>query len=345
MHARDLMPKIGKEPLPSVLLFCPGTAPFNKEPWEPVLAERALEAITAHYVDPSVRDLAYTVYHADEVEPGQIVQEAETLPFLADRRVIVVRGAERFFALSSEKGSPLEPLLRYLAAPADTALLLLVASKVDKRVKFYNACKNAGEIVECPQLEDRELAAWIQVQAEAMGKQIGRDATMELIDRAGGRLSDVANALSIVSSFVGAARQIREEDVITACADVAEDTVWSLTDAIARSDMGEALKTLHHLFDLGKVPDEILGTINWLIENAYMAAPDTPYKVKSGYVEKKVMPLVEKWGTAKLRAALALGTDTHFMTRTTGADPKLLVELLVAKLAFPMPTKATRKRA
>ncbi|MBI3118198.1 MAG: hypothetical protein HYZ00_05915, partial [Candidatus Hydrogenedentes bacterium] len=47
MHIRELLPKIGREPLPPVLLFCPGTAPFGGEAFEPFLAERALERIVA----------------------------------------------------------------------------------------------------------------------------------------------------------------------------------------------------------------------------------------------------------------------------------------------------------
>lgn len=345
MLAQELMAKIGRDSLPYVLLFCPGNAPFGKDPWEPVLAERALDAITSHYVDPSMRDLAYSVFYADEAEPGQIVAEAKTLPFLAERRVIVVRNAERYLLMSGEKGSPLAVILDYLNDPADFTLLLFVSAKSDKRKKFYTACKAAGDVVECPQLDDRALGAWIREQTKSQGKEIGGEAVTELIERAGGRLSDVANSLNIVSSYVGTATTIRAQDVVAACADVAEDTVWMLTDAIAQSDMEKALRTLHQLFDMGKSPDEILGTINWLLENAYQAAPGTPYEVKSKFVERKVLPLAEKLGVAKLKDAFPLCTNTHFLTRTTGTDKELLVELLVAKLAAPRPKRPRRAAA
>lgn len=344
MLARELMAKIGREALPPVILFCPGTAPFNKEAWEPVLAERALDAITAHYVDPSLRDLAYSAFYADETPVGQIVAEAQTLPFLAERRVIVVRNADRYMAMSGDKGSPLELLIEYFKSPSDATLLLFVSNKADKRKKFYLACKSIGEVIECPQLEDRELAIWIRDEANKLGKRVHEDAVGELINRGGDRLSDISNALQVVSTFVGAEPMIRAEDVIAACSDVAEDTVWMLTDAIAASDSAKALKTLHQLFDMNRAPDEILGTINWLLENAYHASPDTPFQVKSKFVERKVAPLAAKWGLEKLKAALTLCTDTHFKTRTTGADRELLVELLVTKLAHPLPKKKAAAR-
>jgi len=345
MLARDVMAKVGKDALPSVLLFCPGTAPFNKEAWEPMLAERALDLIVNHYVDPSLRDLAYSAFYADETDPGYIVLEAQTLPFLAERRVIVVRNAERYLNMSGEKGSPLLPLIEYLKSPNESTLLLFVASKSDKRKKFYTACKAAGDVVECPQLEDHELGAWIRDEATRQGKRIEAAAMDELISRAGGRLGDVANALTLVGNFIGAANTtIRAEDVITACADVAEESIWNLTDAIANSDTSAALRTLHQLLDLGKSPDEIIGTINWLLENAYHAAPETPFEVKSKYVARKVAPLLKKLELPKLRAALALVTKTHFLTRTTGTDRELLLEVLVTKLAAPFPKRATARR-
>lgn len=344
MLAKELLAKVGKEPLPGVLLFCPGTAAFNKEPWEPVMAERCVDAIVSHYVDPSLRDLALTVFYADETAPGQIVLEAQTLPFLAERRVIVVRNAERYFTMSGEKTSPLFTLLEYLKSPSDFTLLLFVSSKADKRVKFYTGCKGAGDIVECPQLTDGELGAWVREEAQRMGKRVEAEAVDELIDRAGGRLSDVSNALTILSNYIGSADVVRVEDVRAACADVAEETVWMLTDAIAQSNSGLALHLLHQLFDLGKSPDEIIGTINWLLTNAYQAAPETPHKVKSSYVERKVAPLAAKWGVQKLITAMALCTETLFKTRETGADRELLVELLVSKLAYPLPKKRAAAR-
>ena len=335
MHVDELLDKIGKEPLPPVLLLGPGEAPFNREAWEPYRAEQAIEAIVAEYVDPGMHDMVYRVFHADETPPSQVAEEAKTLPFLADRRVVVVRNARRYFAMASDKRSPLAPLLEYLENPAETALLIFVTSDVDQRKRLFKDCKKLGGIVQCPQLDDKQLIPWIQRAVEARGKSIERAAVTELIDRAGARLSDVKNAIETVTGYIGEADAVTEEDVIAACADVAEETVWALTDAIAASKPDQALHSLHELIALGKYHDEIMGTINWLLESAYRAAPETALRLDSRFVTRKVTPLVDKLGVAKLRDALTLCTRTHFMMRSTGVDPKLALELLVIKLAAP----------
>ncbi len=333
MLIADLMRKIGSEPLPPVLLFAPGKAPFGRDPFEPMLADKAVDRILATTVDPSMRDLAYTVYYADEVSPGEVAAEANTLPFLCESRVILVRNADRYFAMSAEKNSPLNPLNQYLASPNPATLLLLLSPKADKRKRFYKLCEEAGAVVECPQLDDREISKWVSHEAELRGKHINHGAVQQLVHRAGARLSDTANALDLVCNFVGERTAITEEDVRMACADVAEETVFALTDAIAASNTAKALETLHQLTALGKAPDELIGIINWMLENAYKSAPESKAPAPKPFVANKVIALVKKFGFAKLTEALALCTETHFRMRSTGSNPMLEIEMLVIKLA------------
>lgn len=331
MNIQEFLRDIPKAGPPPVVLFCPAKAPRAREAsWEPMLAEQAITAITDKYVDPSLRDLAYTVYYADETKPGEIVLEAQTLPFLAERRVILVRNAERF---NNEAAAG--AILHYLKAPTDSTILLFVAAVVDKRLKFYKACEKSGLIVDCPELTDRELAQWVREHVETMGKSIENAAAQELLRRAGGKLSDVRNALEVVSGYVQSASLIREQDVVAACADVAEEEIWTLTDSIAASQPAVAIRALHKLMDLGQAEDQLLGSINWLLKTAYAVARDENAPGISPYVAQKVMPLARKIGLKKMKDAFALATSTHFLIRSTGVDSALALELLVTKLAAP----------
>ena len=337
MHAKELAQKIGRETLPPVLVFVQGTAPGQRDAsYEPVIAERLIEQIVANVLDPSMHDFAYSVFYADETPIDQILMEAQTVPFLVERRVIVLRGAERYLQMSGERKSPLFPLLEYLKQPADTTLLLMTcAGSLDKRKKFYVACTDAGALVECPQLTDAELDRWVKQELADRSKSIAPEALAELIGRTKPRLSDVSNALTLVTTYVGERDRILPEDVTAACADVAEESIWDLTNAIADSSPEKALRCLRQLLDFGKSHDEILGTINWLLETAYRASPETSVSVKSSFAAKKVEGIVKKLRLARIREALAMCTRTNFALRSTGVDKDLSLELLVIKLAAP----------
>lgn len=316
-----------------VYLFCPGKLPRARSAtFEPVIAEQAIEALVEATVDPTNRDFAYAAFYADETPVGGIVMDAQTLPFLAERRVVFVRNAEKY---NSEAAAG--ALLGYLESPNELTILILLAHKVDKRTKFYKACKKAGEIVECPALDDGAVMEWVRGALSEHGKSMDGGAVRAMVDRTGNHLSDVQNALTLIVNYVGEEQDsISTEDVEAACTDVAEEEVWALTDAIAESRLGDALVALRRLTDLGKHPDELIGTINWLLKSAYAVAIAEGQPNISRFVAQKVGPLTKKLGVVKLRAAFALCTDTQFMMRTTGVDSELALELLVVKLSAPI---------
>ena len=337
MNVQELIREAGKTPLPPIVLFCPYKSPKAREAtFEPYLAEQAIEKVVAAAVDPSVRDLAYSTFYADETAPAEIVLESQTLPFLAERRVVLVRNAE-LYNFESQAGV----LIHYLENASDRTLLLLLASQIDRRTKFFKLCEKNGLVVECPMLNDSAVASWVRARAEERGKKIEPAATSEIVRRSGLHLSDVNNALNVVISFVGDEPVIREQDVVKACADVAEEEVWTLTDAIGACDPSVALGSLRKLIDMGKHPDELVGAINWIMKSAYqVAAVKKGARAVSPFIQRKVAPIAAKLGAKKLRDALMLVTDTHFMMRSTGVDANLALELLVVKLAAPRQSPA-----
>ena len=330
MQVLELLEKGAPANPTPVYLFVPGKSnPRAREnTFEPFLAERGAELLIDAYVDEAHRDFGFGSLHADETKAERIVGEAKTVAFVAERRLIFVLNAEKYAENAAAA------LVAYVESPADFTILVMIAGKADKRTKFYKACEKAGTIVECPMLDARSMETWVRTEAKARGKKMDGEAVKALTTRSGSSLSDVNNALSIVMDIVGlGAARITEADVNQACADVAEEIVWNLTDAIAASDGGKALKALRNLEEMGRHPDEIIGTINWLLKTAYqLATPETAGGVNR-FVATKVGPLAQKLGQRKLEDAFALCTDTQFMMRETGVDAGLAMDLLVVKLS------------
>lgn len=282
-----------------------------------------------------MRDLCFNAYYADETDSAEIVSVAQTFPFLAERRVVLVSNAELY-----ESEAQAAPILYYLEHPSESTVLILVASKLDRRKNFYRICEKRAVIVECPELRDAEAKQWARREIEARNKDIEGAALEQLIARTGTRLGDVNNAVSLVCNYVGDAKTVRAPDVAAACSDVSEEEIWTLTDAIAASDTNKAIYALRDIMDQGKSEFEVLGSINWLLKTAYMVTLPKSGRVKSSFLADKVRPLAEKLGREKFRDAFRLLMDTEIMFRTTGVDRALALELLVVKLAAPRRTPA-----
>jgi DNA polymerase III subunit delta len=343
VNVKDFIAGIGRKTPPPIILFTAGKAPWGKEDFEPYLADEAIEKMIKTHVDPGMQDLALTTFYADETDPGQVAEESRTLPFLVDRRVVLVRNANSYMAMATEKRSPVLPLLDCLETPSESTILMVVAPNADKRKRLFKLFEKNGVVVECPQLDDRNLGEWIRAEVAKCNLTIDSTAVATLIDRVGGKLSDMKNALTLLASFTIGRSSIKEADVMAACADVAESTVWALTDALAQSNTTASLEALHELFAMNKHPDEILGTINWLLESAYRTHPDTQPAAPKPFVANRVAPLAKKFSLQKLIDALALCTRTQFALRTTGANHHLLLEMLVIKLAVVNSSRQRRQ--
>ena len=98
-----------------------------------------------------------------------LVAAAETLPFLAEKRLVVVR---ELAALTGRSESD-ERLLDYIGKIPDTCVVIFyVQGKVDARKKLAAALKKQGTVVSFAPLEDAALNAWIVRTAKNLGKEI-----------------------------------------------------------------------------------------------------------------------------------------------------------------------------
>ena len=157
LNVRAFTETIGVKEIPRVILFGPGKAPWGKEDYEPYLVDQALDKLIAACVDPSLRDLAFSVYYADETAPGTVAEEARTVPFLAERRVVLVRNADVYMNMASDKRSPIQPLLQFIEARIIAADPRFHDDKQGEAA--VQMTEKNGMLVECPQLGDKEYTA------------------------------------------------------------------------------------------------------------------------------------------------------------------------------------------
>lgn len=99
------------------------------------------------------------------IVPGEVVDLAQTMPFLAERRVLVIENSGFF-----KKGG--EDLAAYLADPAPSAYFLFVEAEVDKRSKLYKAAAAKGRVIECKTPDESVLKRWVAELLMKDGKRI-----------------------------------------------------------------------------------------------------------------------------------------------------------------------------
>ncbi|HEX4420945.1 MAG TPA: DNA polymerase III subunit delta [Kofleriaceae bacterium] len=205
----------------------------------PILIERVLTAIRDVVVPPAARGFNYDIV---EGKPSgvRIVALAQTLPMMAQRRLIYVRD------LSAMPADDAEALLGYLAKPNPSTVIACVVTKLDKRIKLYAQLSRKGylHVLEAP----RQLAPWVRGEAKQQGVQLEPAAITRLIDAVGNDLSRLALTIEQLGLYAGR-RAVTTADVDELVADTRERTVFELTDAIGAADRGRALAAVGALCD------------------------------------------------------------------------------------------------
>ena len=83
----------------------------------------------------------YSSFEGEDLNVKEIIDLAETLPFFADKRVILVEGSKLF-----KKGG--DELGEYLADLPETTYFIFVEEEVDKRSKLFKAVGKCGNAIE-----------------------------------------------------------------------------------------------------------------------------------------------------------------------------------------------------
>ena len=205
----------------------------------PILVERAVAAIRDAVVPPMARGFNYDVVEG-KPSGAKIVALAQTLPMMAERRLVLVRD------LGLMPADDAEPLLAYFAKPNPSTVIVALTQKLDKRLKTFATASKKGwlHVLDAP----RQLQPWVREEAKAKGVAIESAAVARLIDTVGSDLSRLALAVEQLGLYAGD-RPVTSDDVDELVADTRERSVFELTDAIGAADRVRALAAVAKLCD------------------------------------------------------------------------------------------------
>jgi DNA polymerase III subunit delta len=205
----------------------------------PILVERAVAAIRDAAVPPATRGFNYDVIEGKPTG-AKIAALAQTLPMMAQRRMVLVRD------LGLMAADDADPLLAYFADPNPSTVIVAVTSKLDKRLKTFATASKKGwlHVLDAP----RQLQPWVRNEAAAKQVAIESSAVARLVDTVGNDLSRLALAVEQLGLYAGD-RPVTSDDVDELVADTRERSVFELTDAIGAADRSRALAAVAKLCD------------------------------------------------------------------------------------------------
>ena len=302
--------------------------------------EERLAALRGEAGPPEVVGPSTSVFDGDGYSRDEMIGAASAVPFLADRRLVIVRGLlERIDANSGRsrggsRGNALrlprgdwDGLAEGLDALPPTTELIFVEGALRRNGAGLKAAGGSARVEVFPARRGRDLEEWVKRLSDLIGGQ------MRLLDQeirklvlyAGDRRVDVAD----VDLMVSPAR---------------EANIFAAVDAVLERRPAISLKLLYQLLEDGRSVQYILGMLARQVRMVIVAQDMTRngssqdeiaqrIGTKAGsYPMRKTLDQARKFPPSYLAGIhrRLLEADVAFKT---GADERIGVELLVARIS------------
>ena len=297
------------------------------------LRDEARRRIVADAIGQADPQLCLSSFDAD-ASPADVFDELRTLPFLAPRRVVIIRDAESFISANREA------LEKYFDAPAATATLVLAVGTWPAGTRLAKKLKKVGQLVKCTSPEGRELVGWIRSAARRRDKNIDGEAANLLAEWIGANLASLNSELDKLAAFLGDRDSITVEDITAVVTAIASPEAFAVINAITAADVKTALEATAAALTVRGAEFTLLGQIAWYVRRAMrvsqnIAAGQNPQSAmrdaKVFYAKQEFQAMLRRRSLRKLQSDMRrlIAADLG-MKSGLGAKPamqQLVIEL------------------
>ena len=287
---------------------------------------------------PSQRVTGLFDAEAASVTASDVLDELRTAPFLTDKRVVLLRGADDFV---SKNRSLLE---KYFDNPCPTGRLLLTVRSWDSRTKLAKKLPKVGKLISITAPKRRELPQRLIGYAhDAYNKRLNRDAAELLVELTGDELTRLYSEVDKLALFADSEKVITIKHIESLVGHNRLFNAFSVIDAMIAGDAGVAVERLRGMFaDDRSAEYTVVGAFAFHFRRLFNAKALLEKGVRRGEVERKLRIWGNKDGFfAQLRGMTLrqIGTylqhlgETDYAIKTGRTKARVAMEQFVLQLA------------
>lgn len=315
---------------------------------EEYLKSVVLKAMLDKYINASFEDLNY-VHMRENISPKDIVNACETLPFMSEKKVVVVEDYEAF--TSKSKGDVSDELMNYIKSPNESTCVLFYCNveKIDNRRKIVKEIKKSGAAIELNKISERELYSWIKKEFKGKKKKIDIGSIEYLVSQIGyfdknleKNMYDVKNEIVKISDYCYGKEEVLTSDIDQVITKSISNNIFALVDAIGQKNTAVCIQELNNIVanqePIPKIMYMIIRQFRLLAEVKIFMAKGYNYadiakemKVQS-FIVKKLTYQCAKFAKKELNDALIKCLETDKSIKTSMKSDRTAVEMLIIQL-------------
>lgn len=202
----------------------------------------------------------FSAYEGKDINPKELIDLSETLPFFKEKRMILVENSG-FFKNSCDD------LAEYMSQVPESTCFVFVEEEVDKRSKLFKAASRAGSAVEFETPKEDMLIRWILGRIQREGKKITQSVMQLFLSKTGSDMENIDKELEKLICYTLDKTEISAADVEAICTGQTENKIFEMIDAISAKNQKKALDLYYDLLALKEASMRILFLIARQFQN------------------------------------------------------------------------------
>ncbi len=316
-------------------------------------------------------------FDARQTTPQEVMAACDTVPFLGDRRLVVVEGLlQRASRMKKgRKGTPARAaksydadeeeeddagvwiaLVEYVPRMPETTTLVLLDDDVQARNALLTAIGPLGKVEHFTLPSERDVPGWVMSRAKKIGLKLDAPAARVLAELIGPDPLTLASELEKLLAY-SADNVVRDADVRELVSRAKEHKGYELADAVLEGQGAKAARVLNELLEDGAVAAVVLSTVAGRYRRIAIvrdmldrSEPGTAIArrigAKMGFGLDKLIDQAQRTPYAAIRDAYTrlIQAELDLKRGTTGGlmDDRLALELAVQELASRPAAAASR---
>jgi DNA polymerase III delta subunit len=318
---------IDKQPKIGTLAIVEGT--------ERVLAERTLDVLLDRLLPPDVRELNLRRYAAGEIDDMSRVRESvQAMPFLADRRVVVITDAQ---TLKAQQRRDLWDVAQ--SVPDGSTLVILdLLSPRSQRPQPFGALAGRSALRIDTTASEEVRARYVDEILERLGAAAEPRVKGELVRSE----ADLASVRNDLEKLALSGKKITFKEFEQESLSIEDPKAYRYAGALLEGKLAEALETAYDFFESDPRGAAIpllsaLATECGLVWELARTGGVLPARMR--WRERALRPIASRIGERRARAAYerAVRGIESIVTGTAGSDPddhRTLVDRVSAELSL-----------
>jgi DNA polymerase-3 subunit delta len=315
---------------------------------------QALEEITRGIGDHDFSPANITVLEGQQLSLAQLRNICQTVPFLAEKRLVIVEGLLARFEPKG-KSSPRKKTKQVtnqeneykswsagISNLPGSTILVLVDGRVASNNPLLAELSGEAKVKRFPLLKDDRLRRWIQKQVKEEGGSISPQAVNLLANLIGSNLWIMANEIKKLV-LLASGRRIEEGDVRALVSYAQETNVFAMVDAILEFKPGIAEKLLQQLLREGAAPAYLLfmlaRQVRMIVRARELRSQGKPeveiqsrLGLPSGFALRRTLEQAARHPLSRVIEVYHKLLETDLAIKTGKYDGELALNILIAEL-------------